>query len=159
MKVNNLIINPKKLIHNAKNIFFDLDETLVYTNDANNEAYNYSAKLLGLRLPQKERITKVDLPFSKLNNLELIRLKNEHYTKFLHLTKINSYYYELMIQYLNFSNCFIISAGQYDRVNSIIKYHKLEVFFKEIFTEVNDKYKFISDNFKQISVLFDSDIQ
>jgi len=48
-----------KLIHNEKNIFFDLDETLVSTNDANNEAYNYSAKLMGLRLPQKQRITKV----------------------------------------------------------------------------------------------------
>lgn len=153
-----LMINPKEFIHNAKNIFFDLDETLIHTNNANNFAYNEAAKLMGLSLPQKERITKIHLPFDELTNIELVRLKNQCYQRFIHLTTIDNVYLDLLIQYRKFSSCFIISAGQIERVISLINYHKLQAYFKEIYTSVNDKVKFINDRFQHTSVLFDTEL-
>ncbi len=153
-----LMINPKEFIHNAKNIFFDLDETLVHTNNANNVAYNEAAKLMGLKLPQKERITRIDLPFDQLTNLEIIRLKNQFYQRFIHLTTIDKVYFDLLMQYRKFSSCFIISAGQLERVNSVMNYHKLQVFFNDIYTSVKDKVKFINDRFQHTSVLFDTEL-
>lgn len=154
---NSLLINPKEILQSANNTFFDLDETLILTDRANNMAYHEAAKLLGLKLAHKKRITKLDLPFNELTNQMIIRLKNNHYNKFLKFTSINNSYYDLLLEYHKFTNCFIISSGQFDRVSMVLKYHNIESYFKYVYTSIKDKPKFIHDTFKGISVLFDTD--
>jgi hypothetical protein len=120
--------------------------------------YSYIMNCFQFHIDIKERITKIDLPFDELTNLEIIRLKNQYYQRFIHLTTIDKIYFDLLIQYRKFSSCFIISAGQLERVNSIMNYHKLQAFFKDIYTSVKDKVKFINDRFQHTSILFDTEL-
>jgi FMN phosphatase YigB (HAD superfamily) len=158
MNKDNVIINPSYFMNNIDNVFFDLDETLIHTNEANNSAYHYASSLLGVSLIPRTRITRSDLSFGQETNNKLIALKNLHYEKFLKLTHINKRYFELLRKYNKSNKCYIISAGQKNRVMALVKFHQLDIYFKGFYTSIDDKIGYIKDHFTGMSILFDRDL-
>lgn len=142
-------------------IFVDLDNTLVFTNEANNYAYrkaieyfeNFTGKkIFSFTILSLERITK-DILFDKLvssniissNDLLLISTKKEeYYHQFLFLTKVNKPLFNHLVltekTYENLKIFMVTNSSKY-RADLICNYHSIHRIFKnKYFLKSKQKY-------------------
>ena len=117
-----------------RNFLVDLDNTLIFTNAANNAAYLSAANSLGFpTLFSKHnqfRITRADLTsLSESMQQKIIIKKQKIYHSFLNQTILN----KALFQLLKNSNrdVFLVSNADENRANSLIEYHHLHDLFKE----------------------------
>lgn len=141
-----------------KNFLVDLDNTLVFTDAANNAAYLSAADSLGFPtlFPSHSqfRITRADLTsLSESDQQKVLSQKQKIYHSFLNQTVLN----EPLFKLLKNSNrdVFLVSNADENRANSLIEYHHLRYLFKEkIFCPaIPNKYEFA---LKKLNLLPDS---
>lgn len=108
---------------------FDLDNTLVFTNSLNNEAYNYALAQLGKdSLQTKSRITrKVIFQKIQLTEIEqetLIESKQKYFINHLDKIEINKELFALINQTRK-ENCVLWTSAERVRVEAILKHFKI----------------------------------
>ena len=118
----------------------DLDNTLVYTDELNNEAYKYAIKKLDLvlvnNITYKDRITRNDIfkYYPKLDKQrigQLIEIKQEYFINNVNKLKLN----KILFNFLNsihFKQRILWTAAEEKRVKSILKHYKIDNFFYDI---------------------------
>lgn len=128
-------ISQQDILHSPyKNFLVDLDNTLIFTNAANNAAYLSAANSLGFSTlfskHNQFRITRTDLTsLSESVQQKIIIQKQKIYHSFLNQTILN----EALFQLLKNSNrdVFLVSNADENRASSLIEYHHLHDLFKE----------------------------
>lgn len=114
---------------------FDLDNTLVYTNEANNDAYNMALIQLGMKpIEGVERITR-EIVFEKYSNLtdlqrcRIVEKKQELFP--LEKTRTNK---DLLwfVRQIGRDNCFVWSGADPMRGRAILRYHEMETLFADV---------------------------
>jgi hypothetical protein len=130
--------------NNLYRYIYDLDNTLIYTDLLNNEAYNYALNQFGLSpILDCERVTReiVFLRYPNLDNNqkdEIIKIKQKYFISNLHLTKINANAIKIL-QSQKTENCYLWTHAEIIRVKAILKHHLLTDAFKEvIYSDKND---------------------
>ncbi len=141
-------ISQQDILHSPyKNFLVDLDNTLIFTDAANNAAYLSAANSLGFSTlfskHNQFRITRTDLTsLSESVQQKIIIQKQKIYHFFLNQTILN----EALFQLLKNSNrdVFLVSNADENRASSLIEYHHLHDLFKEkIFCpSIPNKYEF-----------------
>ncbi len=108
---------------------FDLDNTLVFTDDLNNEAYNYALKFLGKeRISDVKRITR-EIVFSKYNltkseKKDLVKLKQAYFADNINKINKNEDLLNLILE-LGPAECILWTKADECRVNAILEYLNL----------------------------------
>lgn len=134
---------------------FDLDNTLVFTDELNNEAYNYALKLLGKELIcDVNRITR-EVVFSRYNltgdeKSLLIDLKQKYFIDNIVKIKENVN----LIKFLNeipSADCILWTSAEKCRVEAILSYLKLNNTFNRICYSTK---KYIKDDLAKICQFF-----
>ena len=125
----------RELIH-----VFDLDNTLVYTDALNKDAYNYALKQLGLevsRITTSKRITR-DVVFHEYPELsvqqkdELIILKQCYFAENLIDTVANTSLVKIL-ESCNKEFCVLWTSADRVRVLAILKHYKIHDAFQMVF--------------------------
>ncbi|MBQ4510910.1 MAG: HAD family hydrolase [Clostridia bacterium] len=126
---------------------FDLDNTLVYTDELNNEAYNYALKVLNKdTIDIDSRITR-EIVFLKIKLNEdekktILKIKQEYFIENIKKLKLN----EQLISFLKSQNpedCILWTKADKNRVEAILNYFDLKKYFIWIF--YSDKTNIIND--------------
>lgn len=116
---------------------FDLDNTLVFTDELNREAYNYALVSLGKEpIYDEKRITR-EVVFSryKLTEVEknsLVELKQKYFSSHLEKMQINKDLLNLLLK-LSPSECILWTSAEECRVEAILNYLGLNNAFSWIF--------------------------
>nr|WP_307989233.1 HAD hydrolase-like protein [uncultured Niameybacter sp.] len=123
---------------------FDLDNTLIYTNQLNNDSYNYALARLNLQpILNCERITRnvVYEYFPVLHSTDkekIVQFKQQYFINHMQDTIANNN----LINFLNSygcENCILWTSGEKNRVLALINYYKIQNNFKEIlYSSKND---------------------
>ena len=112
---------------------FDLDNTLVYTDELNNEAYNYALKVLNKdTIDIDSRITR-EIVFLKIKLNEdekktILKIKQEYFIENIKKLKLN----EQLISFLKSQNpedCILWTKADKNRVEAILNYFDLKKYF------------------------------
>ncbi len=128
-------------------LFFDMDDTLIYTNDANFSAYRDAirtvtkidiAKYLN---PSKDRVNRENLLFilPELTQIELdkiVILKEKIYPTYLSETKINKRVLAILMNYCTSNKTVLVTNSKKSRALLTLQHHNLlskfsHCFFKE----------------------------
>lgn len=121
-----------------KKYIFDLDNTLIYTNKLNNNAYNYALKKQGMStIKGLTRITR-DLVFASNPTLTtkqkkaIIKLKQAYFIDNIGHTKPNQ---ALLAQLRSHSrqDCILWTSANELRVEALLGYYELNNSFKKVF--------------------------
>ncbi len=150
-----VIILTNKNIKNINNftVLVDLDDTLIFSTELNNDAYNYALEKFGFeRIKTSQRITR-DI----LNNIpeemltKITNLKQEYFTK-----EWIKYRLVLNVRLLNIikaygkENCFIWTKSQKSRAEAIMKEYNLQDYFTGIIfdnkSDISNSIKIIKEN-------------
>ncbi len=116
---------------------FDLDNTLVFTDELNSEAYNYALSILGKeRIKNVGRITR-DIVCSRydLTNQEkkiLVEIKQKYFIDNIDKTKANADLINLLSS-LKSSECILWTSAEECRVNAILNHFNLTNVFSYVF--------------------------
>ncbi|MFZ7134885.1 hypothetical protein [Avibacterium avium] len=129
-------------------LLVDLDNTLVFTDEANNVAYIEAIRyyLPNFEFDYSERITREHLPnilncFSDDRLISnVVALKEMIYEKHLFRTLLNEEVY-CCIKNHNPELCYLITNAKIERVNSILNYYGMKSNFKNIFSIKYNKYR------------------
>lgn len=120
---------------------FDLDNTLIYSDNLNNESYNYALKQFGLsEVWGSERVTRRTVailhPKLSVEQLEkIISVKQQYFAAHLEKTKINDKLSNLL-KSVNSENCVLWTSAQDRRVFELLNYYKLsDSFAFKIFSD------------------------
>ena len=160
-----------------KNIFlFDLDGTLIETDNANFLAYREAIlKIKGINLFSlnlyRERFTREKLKsiipnLSELEYQKIIELKNTVYKKYLHETKINTLVLKAIQEYKKNSKIVLVTNSSKKRANLILEYHKLinifdYIFYKEdLNNQKNSKFEYALEYLNidpRLVIIFEND--
>ena len=159
-------IHRNSLVHLQGRItyVFDMDNTLVMTDCANNSAYRDAVKsVVGMNVEfDKSRITRTNLQriFPWLTALQInaiVKLKECKYAEYVKETKLNTRLFKLL-KVLNGNGChtILLTESRADRAMQICNYYSItpyftKLFFKEDFENTN-KYSFL----KQSQIPLDS---
>lgn len=159
--------NLDKLLKIKNTIFlFDIDDTLINTNLANFLAYKdaiFSAK--NFLIDEKFMLDRCDKRILKNLNLsndemiEIQKLKNKFFLKYLNYTKINSFALLMLRIFHKNHKVFLVTNASKNRIKSILKYHKFnqipEIFFNK---KSSGKYANFISKFnidKSLVIIFD----
>ncbi len=147
-------------------ILVDLDNTLVFTDKANNMAYLQAIKqfLPHVALPQTQRITREfiqqNLPsIDKRIFNQIIEYKQSHFIHFLELTELNQEVYEWLLEHPN-NPIYLVTNAHQERAKQLLNYYQIsELFDKQFYVkdEVN-KYSEII-NLENKVIIFDDEIK
>lgn len=170
------ILNNKNI---DKNLFvFDLDGTLVDTDEANFLAYKEAIKKImniNLKMPytKNERYTRKSLysTVEKLTTEEyrnIIKIKNNVFYKYLEKSKINKVALKSIARIPKKNKIILATNSSKNRANMILKYHNLKesfnfIFYKEDYATQNieNKFEYILKNLKidpSLVIIFEDDI-
>lgn len=135
---------------------FDLDNTLVFTDALNNEAYNFVLKKFGLsEIRNVERITR-EVVFQKYPEVEkwkdeIIALKQNFFLNNLERTFPAR---ELLIKLKNSEKCrnILWTSAEETRVIAILEYYKIAEEFRDI---VFSKKADVEKDIKKICRIFE----
>lgn len=116
---------------------FDLDNTLVFTDNLNSEAYNHALSVLG-REPIFDvgRITR-DVVYSKYNLSDhekrtLVEIKQRYFLDNIEKIKVNEYLVNLLLSFRS-SECILWTSAEECRVKAILNYLNLTDAFTLVF--------------------------
>lgn len=116
---------------------FDLDNTLIYTNQLNNDSYNYALSQLNLQpILNCERITR-DVVYEHFpvldstNKEKIIQLKQQYFINHIHYTVANNTLMNLLKSY-DPQNCVLWTSGEKNRVLALMNYYKIQNNFNQI---------------------------
>lgn len=133
---------------------FDLDNTLVYTDQANHDAYNEALQQEGLKpIALEGRITRetVWFVYPNLTNTQIQRIIASKQMLFpLEKTFVNA----PLLQYAKEQgrdDCLIWSGADYGRIRSLMKYYGLDAYFFDIYSS---KKSNIVQEFEELSRRF-----
>ena len=115
---------------------FDLDGTLVDTDELNRDAYRYALEKLGYPKTSgcETRLTRKDLSFVNADDLEkIIKLKQKYFAGIWlpYRITINTALMQRIKKYGK-DNCYIWTKASKNRVNSILKQCNLTSMFKSV---------------------------
>lgn len=124
----NMTTSQKTYFDKAKFLMIDMDGTLIDTDKANNEAYKYATLFVtGLALNiNTVRVTSDVIYglYTKDIASAIVSKKNEIYSDFLYLTKVNSDLLEIIMKCNK--KCFLVSNCSPERGSKTLKYHLLD---------------------------------
>ena len=124
-------------------ILVDLDDTLVYTSELNNDAYNFALEALGFeRINSTRRITREYLSDLKQQELQkIISLKQKYFTHrwMKYRLMLNDKLLSL-IKKEDKNNCFIWTKAEQQRAIAIYNQFKLNKYFKSIIFDSKNNF-------------------
>ncbi|AHJ13270.1 HAD hydrolase-like protein [Sulfurospirillum multivorans] len=157
-------------------LIFDLDGTLIDTDEANFLAYKEAIQQVkNLNLPSlyqsTERFTREQLesiiPDLKLHESEeIIDIKNNVYNKYLQKTKIIISTLEIINKYSKTHQIILATNSHKQKANLLLEYHNLSTIFKHKFFKEDynnqeiSKFKYAMDYLKispNLAVIFEND--
>lgn len=157
-------------------LIFDLDGTLIDTDEANFLAYKEAiqqVKNLNLTslYQSTERFTREQLesiiPNLKIQEYEeIIDIKNNVYNKYLQKTKIITSTIEILNKYSKTHQIILATNSHKQKANLLLKYHNLSAIFKHEFYKEDynnqeiSKYKYAIDYLKinpNLVIIFEND--
>jgi len=143
-----------KLIIKNYLLIFDLDGTLVNTDEVNFLSYKEAIKItkdldLDFLHDTSERFTR-DKLYSIMDDLtaqeyeNIIEIKNNVYQKYLHKSKINDYVLKFVERFSGENKIVLATNSHKDRAKMVLSYHDLIKFFDYIFykEDYGDNNKF-----------------
>ncbi|NCD42395.1 MAG: HAD family phosphatase [Bacteroidia bacterium] len=167
--LNNEAINKHLLI-------FDLDGTLINTDDVNYLAYKEAiqkVKNLDLALLHKndERFTREELYLiiEDLTSQEyenIIEIKNDVYKKYLKKSKVNMFVVKIIEKFSQSNKIVLATNSHRNRAQIILRYHSLTNLFDHIFckedykNQKNNKFKHVLNNLNidpNLAIVFEND--
>lgn len=135
---------------------FDLDNTLVMTDELNNSSYNYALTQLGMHpIKTHTRITR-DIVFAKYPNLadfqknKIIAIKQSYFINHINLTSLNTSLITLL-RSKEAAHCILWTSADKKRVSALLKYYDLEKRFLKI---VYSKKQMICKDINKICEIF-----
>ena len=133
---------------------FDFDNTVVFSDAANNAAYNEVLELFGLpAIKTTARITRRDvferyLDLTEEERVKIVREKQKHYSP--ELTVLNQNIIDLVIKNEP-ENCVLWSRADSDRVERILDYHGIRYFFSDVIISpkksINEEIAFLCSRY------------
>ena len=152
---------------------FDLDNTLVKTNRANNRAYKEAIRAItGKDVPMGcDRFTRSDLALvlpsiTVLQFDAIIKLKEEFYVNYLRETKLNKHLLKILkLLHEDGNETVLLTECSKKRAVQVCDYHSLSPFFNKQYYKENykngDKYQFLKEMFPSSGslVLFENERQ
>lgn len=118
--------------------FFDLDGTLVDTNEANLQAYKKAVKeVTNLDVNSKKRFTRSSL-MECIPNLKdeeqdlIINKKEEYFSEFLPLTILNKPIYDILERYHQSNTTVLVTNCRQGRAMQILDYHNMAHMFSHL---------------------------
>lgn len=150
---------------------FDLDNTLIETNLANNKSYKEAIRQVAdtdIEINPKHRFTREELSsslkdLSKEKLSEIINLKEKLYTRYMNVSVLNKDLYTLLrILYTGGNETILLTNSRKKRANELCSYYSLSNYFSsQYFFEDSpqNKYQILSQkgyDLKHI-VLFEND--
>lgn len=125
---------------------FDLDNTLVFTDELNSESYNYALSFYGKEpISDVKRITREVIftryDFTEDEKSSLVALKQNYFLKNVDKIKKNNNLLEHLTE-KNPADCILWTSADKCRVEAILNYLKLKDAFSWVFlsTKTNIKY-------------------
>lgn len=157
-------MNQKEIIHDSHNIkittdkilFFDMDETLVYTDYANFLSYKKAILSVthsdhGLTYKADKRFNRKSLIAALPNSTEqelsnIIQLKEQYYYDFINETKLNVQIVKILLKYSKTNITVLVTNCHKERAMRTIKHHGLHdkfnsFFFNECIDSGNNKFQ------------------
>ena len=148
-EIINKVINKHLLI-------FDLDGTLVHTDEVNLLAYKDAIqKITNLALlhENNERFTREKL-YSIIPNLQsqeyekIIEMKNSVYEKYLYKSKVNNFILKIIDKFSQTNKLVLATNSHKDRANMILRHHGLinlfdNIFYKEDYKKQRNKFEHV----------------
>ena len=150
-EIINKVINKHLLI-------FDLDGTLVNTDEVNLLAYKDAIQKitnldLALLYEDDKRFTRGKL-YSIIPNLQsqeyekIIEMKNSAYKKYLHESKVNKFFLKIIDEFSQTNKIVLATNSHKDRANMILRYHGLinlfdNIFYKEDYKKQRSKFEHV----------------
>lgn len=121
-----------------KRYVFDLDNTLVMTDNLNNTAYNYALSCMGFQpIIGVQRITRKEI-FNSIPNLtlsqkkQIVELKQNYFIKNINDTVLNLDLYSLLESF-DSNHCILWTSADVNRTTAILEFYRLHKNFKTIF--------------------------
>lgn len=164
-----------KIVVGKDILIFDLDGTLVNTDEANFFAYKEAVEEikkidLSSLYSKNERFTKSNLKklmptLSTQEYNDIIKIKNNVYTKYLKSTSINTHIFEILNKFSKTNKIILATNSDRKRADLVLKYHKLDnifdcKFYKNDYIGENNKFKYILNLLKidpNITIVFEND--
>jgi hypothetical protein len=127
-------------------LLFDLDGTLVETDEANNLAYLMAInEIMGLNFGVNSifRITREKLSCllpqaSKEELNKIILLKEKYFSKFLNYTRVNVELFEVLKRFKAKNRLILITRSKRERALSVLKHHGLLDYFQSTICQCQD---------------------
>jgi beta-phosphoglucomutase len=140
-----------KKINSSTILFFDMDWTLVDTNQANFLSYKKAIQLTIWREINiiydsnyrfNRNILKIIIPdITDLQYNNIIIEKEKYYIEFLHTTRVNNLAMQILEKYHKKNKIILVTNCRRKRVFETLRYHRLANKFDYIFYwEMNDKW-------------------
>jgi phosphoglycolate phosphatase-like HAD superfamily hydrolase len=135
---------------------FDLDNTLIMTDELNNESYNYALAQFGISpITTFTRITR-EVVFDKYPNLtefqksQIVESKQSYFMDNIHSTHPNTNLIYLL-QSKKVEYCVLWTSADKDRVRNLLTYYRLENNFISI---VYSRKRKVSEDIQKICEVF-----
>ena len=134
---------------------FDLDNTLIMTDELTNISYNYALAQLGLQPITSIRITR-NIVFANYPSLtdfqrdKIIALKQSYFMDNINLTSLNINLITLL-RSKEVAHCILWTSADKERVLALLRYYHLEKHFANI---VFSKKRMLGDDIKIICDVF-----
>ena len=135
--INNLQVKKDNIL------LIDLDNTLIFSDKANNLSYLFALEKLGLPtlIDINTRIIKENFsPFSQDTQQKIFKIKQEVYPDFIHETKNNQILVDFLLKVANTK--ILVSHSNPIRAEMLLDYHQLNhLFSHKIFCKNQNKYE------------------
>lgn len=169
-EIINKVINKNLLI-------FDLDGTLVNTDEVNLLAYKFAIQKianldLALLHENEERFTREKL-YSIIPNLQsqeyekIIEMKNSVYENYLHKSKVNNFVLKIIDKFSKTNKIILATNSHKDRANMVLRYHSLinlfdNIFYKEDYKKQINKFEHVFSYLNiydpSLALIFEDDV-
>lgn len=135
---------------------FDLDNTLVFTDELNSEAYNYALVYYGKepihdvkRITREDIFTRVEL--TETEKVNVVKIKQNYFLNHIEKIKKNENLFKLLIN-IKPADCTLWTSAEKCRVEAILNYLKLKDSFSWVYfstkTNIKDDLENICQYFK-----------
>ncbi len=151
---------------------FDLDNTLIKTNKANNISYREAVKTvvgIDLEMSRNSRFTRRKLA-DVLPNLkteearQIVALKEQLFQKYLSITILNKNLFQILTLLSRSEEVMLLTDSRENRAKQLLNYYNLELLFLKRYYHENlsglNKYQFLENTLgidKTQVVLFEND--